>query len=87
MTDSKYQKLKLKSPISEELEAAIDVFINYINNSDGQSEDCYRSEIEFWLKDAKSTMSQEQYDAVKKYYVLGGIYGSIKFSCIEKSNV
>lgn len=78
MSDEKYQKLELQEPISEELEEAINVFMEHINNGDGLSEDCYRTEIYFWLKDAVNIMSQEQYDAIKRYYVFGGIYGDAK---------
>jgi len=71
-----YRKLELDFPITEELDNAINVFMDHINNGDGNSEDCYRCEIQFWLKDAKDRLklSCERYDMLNNYYVLGDIY-------------
>lgn len=40
------------------------------------TEDCYRTEIDCCVKHAKrmGKISDEQYDAVKSYYVYGGIH-------------
>lgn len=74
MSDEKYQKLELQEPISEELEDAINVLMDHINNGDRCCEDCYRTEIYCCLKYEKNNMSKEQYDTLKEYYVFGGIY-------------
>jgi hypothetical protein len=69
-----YQKLDIDFPISKQLSDAIDAFINHINNENGMSEDCYRDEIDFWLKDSYGKITEEQYDMIKRYYVWGKIY-------------
>ncbi|MBQ3702496.1 MAG: hypothetical protein II885_07040 [Oscillospiraceae bacterium] len=74
-----YEKLPISFPIPRELDAAIDCFVNHINIESGTSEDCYRSEIEFWLKDAQRKLTPEQFDTLKCYYVLGGIYSTIGY--------
>ncbi len=70
----KYEKLPIDFRISEELQCFIDRFVDYLNNSDGESEDYYRYEIEFWLKDLKPKLTDDQYYMLKQYYVKGGIY-------------
>ena len=69
-----FKKIDLPFPISEELSHAIDVFLEYINSQDGMLEDCYRSEIHFWLKDSAEKLTPDQYNLIKDYYVLGGIF-------------
>ncbi len=71
---NKYCKLQISYKISQELEDAIDNFLDYINNERGSCEDCLRSEINIWLKDSYNKLSPEQYDELKAYYVHGGIY-------------
>ena len=66
--------MKLSFPISKELDEAIDIFLKYINETDGMSEDCYRDEIDFWLKDNQPKLTEQQYRQLKDYYVLGGIF-------------
>ena len=72
-----YKKLEIDFPISEGLQKAIDDLMNEINYTNGSCEDLYRSEIEFWLKneyfDCKR-ITGEQYEKLKRYYVLGDIY-------------
>lgn len=74
-----YKKLSLDFQIPSELNGAINCLVNHINTESGTSEDCYRSEIEFWLKDAQKGLTQEQFDLLKRYYVLGGIYSEIGY--------
>ena len=74
MLNRGYQTLTIDFSITEELQEAIDAFMNHINHENGLSEDCYRSEILFWLKDAEKKLSREQFESLKQYYVLGGIY-------------
>ncbi len=69
-----YQKLQISYRISQELEKAIDDFLDYINNERGSCEDCLRSEIDIWLRDSYHKLSPEQYAELKAYYVHGGIY-------------
>ena len=69
-----YEKLEIPFDLPEELENAIDTFLNHINYEYGMSEDCYRSEIHFWLKDLYGKISEEDYEKLKNYYVHGGIY-------------
>ena len=70
----KYRKLEIDFEITPELSKAIDDLMNNINNGDGMSEDCYRCEIEFWLKDSFERLNRDQYQTLKEYYVLGDIY-------------
>jgi hypothetical protein len=70
-----YKKIYVGT-LTKELENAIEIFMNHINTESGTAEDCYRSEIYLWLKDAKDKITEEQYGIVKEYYVLGGIYAS-----------
>ena len=69
-----FRKLEMDADLSPELESAIDVFLNHINFENGLSEDCYRSEIEFWLKDMYGKLPANDYQKLRDYYVLGGIY-------------
>ena len=69
-----YDKLKIPFDLPEELENAIDTFLNHINYENGMSEDCYRSEIHFWMKDLYGKISEEDYEKLKNYYVHGDIY-------------
>ena len=69
-----YEKLKIPFDLPEELENAIDTFLNHINYENGMSEDCYRSEIHFWLKDLYGKISEKDYEKLKNYYVHSGIY-------------
>ena len=71
MKESKY---KIPFDLPEELENAIDVFLNHINYENDMSEDCYRNEIHFWLKDLYGKISEIDYDKLKNYYVHGDIY-------------
>ncbi len=71
-----YKRLPINFELPSELDGAINRFVNHINTESGTSEDCYRSEIEFWLKDAQKGLTREQYDLLKQYYVLGGIYSA-----------
>ncbi|MBP5231381.1 MAG: hypothetical protein ILO68_06580 [Clostridia bacterium] len=48
--------------------------MHHINFENGLSEDCYRSEIYFWLKDMREKMPVEEYESLRDYYVFGGIY-------------
>lgn len=77
MKNRGYQKIDV-GELPEELEQEIDVFVHHINCESGTSEDCYRTEIDCCAKYAKRTgkIADEQYDAVKDYYVHGGIYDS-----------
>lgn len=74
-----YQKLEIDFPITEDLENAINIFVHHINYESGTSEDCYRTEIHFWLKDSQKRLTSEQYETIKQYYVLGGIYKSVGY--------
>ena len=69
-----YKKIEIDYIISEELNKFINEFVEYLNNSDGESEDYYRYEIDFWLKDYKDRLTDEQYNILREYYVRGGIY-------------
>ena len=69
-----YEKLDIDFPISKQLSNAIDAFLDNINNGNGSCEDCYRDEIEFWLKDSYGKLTEKQYDMIKRYYVWGEIY-------------
>ena len=71
-----YKQFPLGFPITEELAQAINDLMNHINNTDGGSEDRYRCEIEFWLKDAlmRNRINRDQYQTLKDYYVHCGIY-------------
>ena len=71
-----YKKLEIDFPISKELNDAINTFMHHINDESGTSEDCYRDIIEFWLKDSHGKLTENQYQMLKDYYVLGGIYSS-----------
>ena len=70
-----FKRLNIDCQLTPELDEAIDVFLNHINNENGKSEDCYRSEIHAWLKELYGKIPADQYDALKQYYVHGGIYG------------
>ena len=74
MFSRKYKPLQINIELSDELKWAIDSFLNYINHESGSAEDCYRSEIHFWLKDSYGKLSSEDYEVLKSYYVHGGIY-------------
>lgn len=69
-----YKKLAIDCALSPELANAIENFMYHINFESGTSEDCYRSEIEFWLKDSYDQLLPDQYEEIKRYYVLGYIY-------------
>ena len=73
-TSRGYKKLNVDYILSPELTNAIDNFMYHINYESGMSEDCYRSEIEFWLKDSYDRLLPDQYEEIKRYYVLGYIY-------------
>lgn len=73
---NKYVQLNIDFSISDSLQHAIDVFLHHINYESGTSEDCLRSEIDFYLKENKPTLSQEQYELLKDYYVNGAIYST-----------
>lgn len=68
-----YKPLEIDFKISEELQKAIENFINCINSENSLSEDCHRSEIDFWIK-ADTHLTQEQYITLRDYYTFGGIY-------------
>ena len=84
----KYKKLKIDYSLSDDLEGAIDTFLNHINNESGTAEDCYRSEILFWLKDSleRKLITHNQYDELKRYYVLAGIYNNSGYPWKKKNN-
>ena len=71
-----YKKLEISFHITDELENAIEDLMRDINEGDGSSEDCYRSEIMFWIKDMymKDELTDTQYELLNDYYVHGGIY-------------
>ena len=71
---NKYQELPIDFSITPELNNAIHAFLKHINEEDGHNEDCYRDEIESWLKDAFEILSTEQFRMLYDYYVLGDIY-------------
>jgi len=71
---NKYQELPIDFPITAELSNAIHAFLRHINEEDGHNEDCYRDEIDFWLKDSSKKLTKEQYRLLCDYYVLGDIY-------------
>ena len=70
----RFQKLPTSVELTKELEDAIETFMHHINFENGLSEDCYRSEIYFWLKDMREKMPVEEYESLRDYYVFGGIY-------------
>lgn len=73
--NERYHALNIDYAISQQLQRAIDDFLYHINYEDGTSEDCYRSEIHFWLKDELDHgMSFQQFEQLKEYYVLGGVF-------------
>ena len=55
-------------------EALVDVSRPWVYHENGMSEDCYKSEIHFWLKDLYGNISEKDYKKLKNYYVHGGIY-------------
>lgn len=67
-----YNKLNIDFNIPDFLEEEINVFVDYLNNSDGLSEDCYREEISLMIRD--SELSDDRKKLLKDYYVWGGIY-------------
>ncbi len=69
-----YKKLDIDYDLSPELANAIENFMYHINFESGTSEDCYRSEIEIWLKDSYDKLDPNKYEELKRYYVLGDIY-------------
>ena len=69
-----YKPLQVSVMLSDELMLAINSFLDYINHESGSAEDCYRDEVDFWLKDSFDKLSSEEYEALRSYYVLGGIY-------------
>lgn len=69
-----YKPLSINTKLSDELTAAINSFIEYINYGSGSAEDCYRDEVDFWLKDSFGKLSDADYRTLRQYYVLGGIY-------------
>ena len=71
-----YRKLDIDTPLSDGLQTAIDNFVEYINTQDGLTEDCYRTEIDIWIKDMymQGQLSDHDYEMLREYYVLGGIY-------------
>ena len=69
-----YEKLKIPFDLPEELENAIDTFLNHINYENGMSEDCDGRDIHFWLKDLYGKISEKDYEKLKNYYVHSGIY-------------
>lgn len=75
MRNRGYEKISV-GKLTEKLEQAIDTLLDHINTGSGTSGDCYRTEIDCCVKHAKRTgkISDVQYDAVKEYYVHGGIY-------------
>lgn len=75
----KYRRLDINFSLTEELELTIGTFMQHINEESGTSEDCYRSEIDFWLKDAlgRKKICRDQYELLKDYYVHGGIYAEL----------
>ena len=78
-TGKGYTKLENSPTLPSELMIAIDTFMHHINFESGTSEDCLRSEIDFWLKDAKPKLKDEDYEKLKDYYVHGGIYDRIGY--------
>ena len=75
MRNRGYEKISV-GKLTEELEQAIDTLLDHINTGSGTSGDYYRTEIDCCVKHAKrmGKISDEQYDAVKSYYVYGGIH-------------
>lgn len=71
-----YKKLDIDFKLPEMLEDAIDRFLYHINHEDGNCEDCYRDEINFFLKECMDTHSitSEQIELLREYYVWRGIY-------------
>ena len=73
--EGKYKKIDtIDTTVWPWLDKAIDTFLNHINNEDGHLEDCYRDEIESWLKAYWDHIPRGQFYELKEYYVLGGIY-------------
>ena len=70
----KYTPLSIDVKLSDELTAAINALMEYINFGSGSAEDCYRDEVDFWLKDSFGKLPDDVYRTLKQYYVLGGIY-------------
>lgn len=71
-----YTELGIDFEITPQLQNAINDLLNHVNNEDGSSEDMYRCEISFWLKDAfdRSVVDRSQYELLNDYYVHKGIY-------------
>ena len=71
-----YKELEIDFKITSQLQNAINDLLNHINNEDGSSEDMYRCEISFWLKDAldRRVIDRAQYELLNDYYVHKGIY-------------
>ncbi len=83
----KYEKLKVDFKIPEDIEKMIDQFLYHINNEDGFSEDYYRSELSFMLKEFNIKLTKEQIDILQEYYVDGGIYTDGKYPWRGKEKV
>ena len=69
-----YKPLSVKIKLSDELTVAINAFMDHINYGSGSAEDCYRDEVDFWLKDSFGKLPDDDYHMLRQYYVLGGIY-------------
>lgn len=71
-----YKKLEIDFELPELLEDAIDKFVEYINTTNGSCEDCYRDEIDFFIKDCMMThsLTDDQIKIIREYYVWKGIY-------------
>ena len=74
MKEARFHRLKIDYELSEALNNAIDDLLGELNESDGMSEDCYRTEIDCWIKDYRRHLTEDQYAELRNYYVLGGIY-------------
>ncbi|MBQ6133022.1 MAG: hypothetical protein IJI65_02600 [Lachnospiraceae bacterium] len=67
-----YEKLEIDFEIPDFLSDRIDDFVEYLNTSDGLSEDCYRTEIGLMIRDAE--LPPDKQKLLKDYYEWGGIY-------------
>ena len=67
-----YKKLDIDFDIPEELEYYINKYIDDLNNHGGM-DDCYRTEIDFCLKDWSNGLTDSQVQLLREYYVWEGI--------------
>ena len=71
-----YEKLEIDFAIPEDLEEAIDIYVNVLNTQERPADDCYRSEIMVILNWCyrERLLTDEQLKMLRDYYVHKGIH-------------